>query len=229
VESNKPGAKSAAQKKATLVCFAVKEEAAPFLKLAKNNPAVSVLITGMGRKNSERALVQSLPQTVPVLVLTCGFAGALDPRLKIGDVVFDADAESHLAPTLQVIGAAPAKFHCAPRVATTIAEKTALRKSTGADVVDMESEFLRQICRDKKIPSVTLRAISDSALDDLPLDFNELMTDDDTLSFSRLALALMKSPRKIPELMQLQKNTRLAAQKLAGVLIELLLSRNHGA
>ena len=38
MESSKPGAKSAAQKKATLVCFAVKEEAAPFLKLAKNNP-----------------------------------------------------------------------------------------------------------------------------------------------------------------------------------------------
>jgi nucleoside phosphorylase len=227
VESNKTGGESGAQKKITLVCFAVKEEAAPFLKLVKNNPGISVLVTGMGRKNSERALLQALPQILPGLVLTCGFAGALDPRLKIGDVVFEADAESRLAPTLQATGAAPAKFHCAPRVATTIAEKTALRKSTGADVVDMESQFIRQLCREKKIPSATLRAISDSALDDLPLDFNELMTKDDTLSFSKLTVALMKSPGKIPQLMQLQKNTRLAAQKLAGVLEKLLSDRGR--
>ena len=217
MESSKPGGNNGAQK-AALICFAVKEEAAPFLKLVRNNPAVSVLVTGMGRRNAERAILQSLPQTLPSLVLTCGFAGALDPRLKIGDVVFDADPESSLAPALQEAGAAPAKFHCAARVATTINEKTALRKSTGADVVDMESEYIRQICRDKKIPSATLRAISDSALDDLPLDFNELMTEDDTLSFSKLSLALVKSPGKIPQLMQLQKNTRLAAQSHAAVL-----------
>ena len=226
MESSKPDGKSGAQKKATLICFAVKEEAAPFLKLVKKHPAVSVLITGMGRKNSERAILQSLPQTQPNLVLTCGFAGALDPRLKIGDVVFDADSESRLAPILQEAGAAPAKFHCAARVAITIAEKTALHKSTGADVVDMESQFIRQICRDKKIPSATVRAISDSALDDLPLDFNELMTEDDTLSFSKLSLALVKSPGKIPQLMQLQKNTRLAAQNLAAVLEKLLSDRS---
>jgi nucleoside phosphorylase len=223
VESNK--SKSAARKPATLVCFAVKEEAAPFLKFAKKNPHVSVLVTGMGRKNTERAILQSLPKTIPALVLTCGFAGALDPRLKIGDVIFEADEESRIAPSLKEAGASPAKFHCATRVATTIAEKTALRKSTGADAVEMESEFIRQICRGKKIPSATVRAISDSALDDLPLDFNALMTDSDTISFSKLTVTLMKSPGKIPQLMQLQKNTRLAAQNLARVLEKLLGDR----
>ena len=104
--SNNPGGHSGAQK-TTLVCFAVKEEAAPFLKFAKNNPSITVLITGMGRKHAEHALLQSLPKSLPSLVLTCGFAGALDPRLKIGDVVFDVDPESRLAPTLQEAGALP--------------------------------------------------------------------------------------------------------------------------
>ena len=225
--SNNPNGKGA--QKATLVCFAVKEEAAPFLDFAKKNPDISVLITGMGRKHAEQALLQSLPKSLPSLVLTCGFAGALDPRLKIGDVVFDADPESRLAPTLQEAGAVPAKFHCATRVATTIAEKTELRKSTGADVVEMESQFIRNLCREKKIPSATLRVISDSALDDLPLDFNELMDADQTLSFSKLSLALVKSPGKIPQLMQLQKNTRFAAQKLADVLSELLHAGSGGS
>ncbi len=210
-----------------LICFAVKEEAAPFLKYAKDNPGISVLITGMGRKNSERAILQSLPRILPSLVLTCGFAGALNPKLKIGDVVFDADVESRITGSLQEADATPAKFHCAPRVATTVAEKTALRKSTGADVVEMESGVIREICQQKKIPSATIRAISDAAFDDLPLDFNALMTANDAISFPKLALALMKSPGKIPQLIQLQRNTSLAAQKLALVLERLLSGRSR--
>jgi adenosylhomocysteine nucleosidase len=213
-----------------LVCFAVKEEAAAFKKLlpalaGDGNP--EILVTGMGRKNSDRAISQRLSENPPVLVLTCGFAGALNPELKLGDVLFDADAETGISELLQQARAKPAKFHCAPRVATTVAEKTALRQSTGADAVEMESGVIREICRKKKIPSATIRVISDAAYDDLPLDFNALMTADDTLSFPKLALALIKSPGKIPLLMQLQKNTRLAAQKLADVLAKLLLSRHR--
>jgi len=61
-------------------------------------------------------------------------------------------------------------------------------------------------------------------LQDLPLDFNSLMTLEQTISFSKLALALVKSPGKIPKLMELQRHTRFAAQELAKVL-ETLLSR----
>lgn len=225
MESNEVRGEKVEGRSVTLVCFAVKEEAAPFLKVAKENPDVSVLVTGMGRKNSERALLQSLPKSLPTLVLTCGFAGALDPGLKIGDVVFDADEASRIAPLLEDAGAKPAKFYCAPRVATTAAEKTALRKSTGADVVEMESGVIREICRQKNLPSATIRVISDAAHDDLPLDFNTLMTDEDAISFPKLAVALMKSPGKILQLMQLQRHTRFAAQELAQVLEKLLSGR----
>jgi adenosylhomocysteine nucleosidase len=211
----------------TLVCFAVKEEAAPFLKFAATRPDISVLVTGMGRKNSERAVLESLPKNLPALVLTCGFAGALNPELEIGDIVFDADEASGMDGLLRDAGATAVKFHCASRVATTAQEKTALRKSTGADVVEMESGAIREICRQKNIPSATIRTISDRAYDDLPLDFNELMTENDTLSFSKLTLALMKSPGKIPQLMQLQKHTRFAAQELAQVLEKLLSGRGR--
>jgi len=209
---------------ATLICFAVKEEAAPFQKKSGCFPSAKILVTGMGRKNTERAILQSLAKEIPTLVLTCGFGGALDPELKIGDVVFDADEESGISGLLKEAGAEQAEFYCAPRVAVAVAEKTALRKSTGADVVEMESGVIREICRQKNIPSATIRAVSDAAHDDLPLDFNALMTANDAISFPKLALALMKSPGKIPQLMQLQKNTQAAAAELAKVL-EKLLSR----
>src|SRR6185295_4259029 len=107
--------------RAALVCFAVKEEAAVFKTLSPHPPDVRILVTGMGQRNTERAVRPALDANPPALVLTCGFAGALDPRLKIGDVLFDADAP--LAETLRALGAAPAKFHCAERVAVTVAEK----------------------------------------------------------------------------------------------------------
>jgi len=210
-----------------LVCFAVKEEAAKFkevLPLTARHSHPEILVTGMGRKNSERMLRQKLAERAPNLVLTCGFAGALNLELEIGDVIFDADPQSGLAEMLEGAGASRATFYCAPRVATTSSEKIALRESTGADAVEMESGVIREICRQKQIPSATVRVISDRAYDDLPLDFNALMTPEETLSFPKLALALLKSPGKIPKLMELQRHTRYAAEELARVL-EALLSR----
>ena len=99
-----------------------------------------------------------------------------------------------------------------------------MRELTKADAVEMESSIIRQICRDQKIPSATLRVISDPANEDLPLDFNALMTADQNLSIPSLIVALAKSPGKIPALMQLQRNTSFAAKRLAQVLESLLRS-----
>ncbi|MGH7954302.1 MAG: hypothetical protein ACREFE_20595, partial [Limisphaerales bacterium] len=59
---------------------------------------------------------------------------------------------------------------------------------------------------------------SDTAHDNLPLDFNALSQPDKNLDFGKLFLAVAKSPGKIRALMQLQKKTRFAAEKLAEVL-----------
>src|SRR5258707_3839289 len=71
-----------------LFCFAVKEEAGFFRATA----GMCVLITGMGRRNAGEATRTALAGAKPGLVITAGFAGGLNPRLKPGDVVFDADA-----------------------------------------------------------------------------------------------------------------------------------------
>ena len=223
MESNERGVRNAERgKPITLVCFAVKEEAVTFRRFSTDYDGIEILIAGMGRRNSERELRKKLEVLTPSLVLTCGFAGALNPDLKIGDVLFEADANSGLAEELQAAGGRLVKFHCVSRVAVTVAEKTELRRVTGADAVEMESEIIRAICREKNIPGATVRAVSDMANEDLPLDFNAVMTEEQTISFSKLALALAKSPGSIPRLMQLQLNTRLAAQRLAEVLQKLL-------
>ena len=64
--------------------------------------------------------------------------------------------------------------------------------------------------------------ISDTAGEDLPLDFNALVRPDKNLDMGKLFLAIAKSPGKIGALMELQKKTKLAAERLADVLARLV-------
>ena len=130
----------------TLICFALKEEAAPFRKSAAGKSGVSILLVGIGRQNAEKSIREFLATHSPKLVLTCGFAGGLNPDLKIGDVVFETNPSSRRRESAQIktkdkseptdvgcyerllaAGAKPAKFFCADRIATTVAEKKKLR------------------------------------------------------------------------------------------------------
>ena len=201
-----------------LVCFAVKEEAKAFQRLAGERANVKIILVGIGRRNAERAIRAALAEEQPDLVLTCGFAGGLRPELTSGTVVFAADLETGLEPALLAAGAKPARFHCAPRVMATAEEKRALRAGTRADAVEMESQSICAVCREHKIPSATVRVVLDTAQEDLPLDFNKLMTVEQKMSYGKLALALAKSPGKAAELLRLQKQTRMAAARLAEVL-----------
>jgi adenosylhomocysteine nucleosidase len=224
-----------------LICFALKEEAAPFRKIAAGKPGLAVIITGIGRRNAETSVRDFLAASSPDLVFTCGFAGGLNPDLKLGEVIFEL-ADAPLAPSLSppggervsartgeglsskllAAGGKPVKFFCADRIATTVAEKKKLRGETGADAVEMESAVIRAVCQERGIPCATVRVISDTANEDLPLDFNVLAKPDQSLDYGKLFLAIAKSPGKLGALMQLQKQTRLAAERLAEVLVRIL-------
>jgi adenosylhomocysteine nucleosidase len=200
-----------------LFCFAVEQEAKFF-----SQPGMEILITGIGRENAERKLHGALKEEGYQLVLSCGFAGGLNPYLTTGTVVFSTDEDAGLTPALLAAGACPVVFHSIDRVATTVAEKKVLWETTGADAVEMESQIIRAICRAHQIPSATIRVISDAAHENLPLDFNVLLTAEQELNYGKLILALLGSPGKIPAILRLQRQTQLAAKNLASVLSKVI-------
>ena len=210
---------------AFLVCFAVKEEAKFFLPGLSRSGPIQIWVTGIGRKNAAESIREAVAAVQPECVLTCGFAGGLNPSLALGKVVFDQDFDAGVAAALAEIGAVSARFYCSRRVAISAAEKRALWESTGADAVEMESSVIRTLCREWKIPSATIRVISDTARDDLPLDFNALMTSDDRIHYGKLALAVLAAPRKISQLIAFQRQTMTAARELGRVLNDLLSAR----
>src|SRR5262245_60014900 len=112
-----PVGASARRPVAFLVCFAVKEEAAFFRPDESGDEPIQVCITGMGRKNAADGIRRAVASVEPECVLTCGFAGGLNPALELGAIVFDEDYHAGIGTSLIEAGAVSGRFHCSKRVA----------------------------------------------------------------------------------------------------------------
>lgn len=217
--------------------FAVKEEAQVFLKslpalgwkrqqvregkgilFSRGEASLRIFISGMGGRCARAAWEDALKDSrrgKPGCVLTCGFAGALDPALQVGDILCRRNS---LFPAL---GFPEGDFFCSEQVILRAAEKERLYRESGCRAVEMESGILHELCRQKGIACATLRVISDSAHEDLPLDFAALTKPNGKISIPALAGELLSHPGKIPALIRLGENTRLAARNLSASLSSL--------
>lgn len=217
--------------------FAVKEEANAFLKslpalqwkrqeqgegrgvsFLRGESTLQIFISGMGSQCARAVWDEARKNSrgeKPGCVLTCGFAGALDPALRVGDILCQKNS---FFPALKV---PEGNFFCSERVIRRAAEKEMLFRQSGCRAVEMESGIIHELCQREGIACATLRVISDSAHEDLPLDFCALSKPDGTISIPALAGELILHPGKIPALIRLGKNTRLAARNLSASLSRL--------
>ncbi|HLW75337.1 MAG TPA: hypothetical protein VKS01_00105 [Bryobacteraceae bacterium] len=140
--------------------------------------------------------VEALEKRIEVNgIISTGFCGALDPELRVGDIVEQVASID--------------------RVAVTAAEKRALREKTGARAVDMESAGLERKAAEWGVAFRVIRAISDTAEEDMPLDFNFYRDGEGRFSRVRIALAALARPlRRVPALLRLDRNTKIAARRL---------------
>jgi len=205
-----------------LVCFAVKEESRDFEKRCASKTGVRVIQTGIGPRNAEQSIREALQESNPGLVITSGFAGALNPEIAVGTVVFDCDPDSALFDRLLSVGARSATFESVDRVLTTASEKRARWTCSHTDAVDMESATIRGICAEASIPSATIRVISDAADEDLPLDFNSLMDPKSRIRYSKLAWRIVQSPALVIGLIRFARTTGKAARNLSFTLDQVI-------
>jgi adenosylhomocysteine nucleosidase len=149
--------------------------------LLGNVGAEEVLVahTGVGPAAAAENVAALLAVHRPRLLISTGFAGGLDPRLAVGDLIV-ATNFSAPAPVAQsrllLAGHTRAHFGALtsqPHPAESVPEKAALARATGALAVDMETASVADACARAGVPLLAVRAISDPAREPLPVPFAE--------------------------------------------------------
>jgi len=195
-----------------LVTFAVPFESAAFRRRSVSR-GVRILHTGVGADAARVTLEQALCEAkeLPDRVIVSGFAGALVPGLEIADIVIGEGIES---------GGRRATFAQADEVLATAAEKREFHERTGAEVVNMETTAIREVCAAAGVAAAPLRAISDGADDDLglPPDLLENLAAHPVSATPRLAVMLLTNAARRKAFLALLRNCRRAQLALADAL-----------
>jgi adenosylhomocysteine nucleosidase len=235
-----------------LVTFAVEAEFAPWRKLRefKKRPLengssfkttfgdndVEVLLTGIGNAACGESLAKNsfLQDGKPDLVISSGLAGALKERLKPGDLIVplkartlrnDANADSDSVFRERAIqqGALPIEtLITVDRIVATAEEKA--RLAFFGEAVDMESAIIMSHFAAAAVPVLTIRAVSDAADEDLPIDFDRCLTPQGAIKPMSLVNAIVRRPSKLPNLVRFGRQSNQAAQKLARFLDDFIVA-----
>ena len=91
-----------------------------------------------------------------------------------------------------------------------------------SQVVDLESASYARVAAARRVPYSVLRAVSDSANEALPLDFNRFRRSDGSSDRWAVARHAVLHPSIVPELMQLRERLRYCARRLAQLIVEML-------
>jgi len=169
----------------------------------------------------------------PTVVISAGFAGALDAALPRGSVVRPlrsvAEADLRPIPLWTPDGAAAepcaATILTVDRVVATAEAKRCLAAASGANLVDMETHAVATVARAAGLPCAAVRVISDDATEDLPREIAALAAPQSALRRLGAAFnAVGRRPRAAIDLWRLWEHAVVDGRTLATALAELLQS-----
>lgn len=150
----------------------------------------------------------------PDALVSVGICGALDPALALGDIVVDESAaprsdRPHRRGTIVSVD----------RVISTVEEKQQL--AVQGIAVEMESRAVAEVARERGLRFFCVKAVSDTAAEEMPLDFNRYRAADGSFEKGRIALAAVSRPfTLLPALLRLNRHSQFAARKLGEFLAD---------
>jgi adenosylhomocysteine nucleosidase len=199
-----------------------------------NNASIILVRTGMGKDSALSALKEALSLTVPSLILSIGYAGGLDLKLKVGDLVLaDKILEINQAISLsKTYSLDPKQLDLFERldsnkkiiiyrgtlitVNQVIADSSAkqeLGASHKALAVDMETSSLISYAIENKIPFVSVRAISDTMEQSL-INISSFVDDGGKVSKIKAGWYAVTHPSVIKSFMSLRIQSQKATTNL---------------
>lgn len=194
---------------------------------------VAVLAGGVGRVACRRSVQHLLDGHRPRWLVSTGFAGALDPVLNRNDLIaprriIDGSLgaiEVELAavesvPTIRIVD----RLLLVDRVITAVAEKSELRAVHQADAIDMETFAAAEVARERRVPFVSMRVVSDDARSELPPEIGRLLNTSGTYRVGAALRALWGRPSTVKDFWSLHAHAQEAADRLADGLQVLIRS-----
>ncbi len=206
------------------------------------NRGVLLVQTGMGKERAENATQFVLERYPVTAIISLGFAGALAPELRIGDVVVcsklhcapgSGEGKGHLAPDARLLSlASQGPKDRAPRFCpgsgitvlqpnSNTQEMQKLSETFHVDIVDMESYWIAGIASDRGIPFIAIRSISDNMQSSVQ-PFDRVLAPDGGLLWKKAALCFLGHPRYLLSMVTLYRNTWPAKRNLAAFISDLV-------
>ena len=215
----------------------VKETAGGFnlYRFDLSGTAVVIVESGMGPRHAAAATKTLLSVAGPKLIINFGFAGAILPGTKVGDLVLaeqvllleegrlteaprpDADFSEILLASCQ---AAPITIHRGTFVtAAGIMNKqvvaASLRTEVLNPVLEMETVAVLLEAETAGIPAVAIRGVSDASDEELDFSIEEFCDAELRISPARVLKCVALRPWVIPQLLRLSGGSKKAGENLA--------------
>jgi adenosylhomocysteine nucleosidase len=184
-----------------------------------------IVIIGAGDAKALTAKLEAAIVAGATSVLSFGICGALAPDMIAGEVVIGTSVSYQLSRIavdfswanrlLQLLPSAQmARFAWSNTAVARLADKAALRRAVGADVVDEETFLAASLAATHGIPWVALRAVSDGANFELPPAALVKLTAAGKDNMSAILDSIAGDIWQIPELMELGATTAYAMKNL---------------
>jgi nucleoside phosphorylase len=204
---------------------------------------VVLACTGEGRERARTETARLLDANSVDLLLGVGTAGGLTPSLESGTLVVASrlhDGESEgavldegwIERALAYRGTVCGTVLTSERILCTAAEKAAAHRRLairGPAVVDLESAAFAAEAARVAAPCLIVRAVCDTAEEDLPLDLNLCRDADGGINRFAVARRAMFTPGAARKLLRLRKRVAIVSEHLARFVTALLQEDDRGS
>ena len=190
--------------------------------------SIAVVLSGAGQKNAEEAARRLIDVFEPKSVCSAGYAGGLSARLKQlnicvpEQVIRESDGEafdlSHPIPCKTSPMSGKLTLITVNDVVETPEQKRALHERTGAEIVDMETFAIANVCQAHGLPFFSFRVVLDTVDDQIPQDIAKVLDSMDK-GLSRISGTILGNiwsrPSVVLDFVSFQKRAFSAAERLA--------------
>lgn len=196
---------------------------------------VRVVETGVGMTRARQGMLEALERGAVPWVVSAGFAGALRPELKKGEILM-ADSVADLSGESLGVGFRidPAVVQATPHlhvgrllsvdhVVSTPAERAQLAQEHQAVACDMETLAIARVCQQQRVRFLSVRVITDTMEDHLPPELEKLLRQKSTAGkLGAAAGAIWQRPGSVKDMWKLRDEAHRAATRLADFLTGVL-------